>query len=105
MKMEKLDEDTLEEIRYNAEFVESVINKALGKEVGYSSEGVAWLDDFLQRQHERGDKSYADRVVGVYGSYLGQCIRTVGRTATRYWATTTAFLSCSSAPPSLQSRT
>jgi hypothetical protein len=74
MMMEKLDEDTLEEIRYNAEFVESVINKALGKKVGYSSEGVAWLDDFLQRQHERGDKSYADRVVGVYGSYLGKCI-------------------------------
>ncbi len=74
MKMGMLDEDTLEDIRYNAEFVESVINEALGKKVGYSVEGVSWLDDFLQRQHERGDKRYVDRVVSVYGSYLGECI-------------------------------
>ncbi|WP_426171422.1 hypothetical protein [Pseudoduganella sp. R-34] len=79
MKMGPLDQDTLEDIRYNAEFVESVINKALGKKAGYSMEGVTWLDDFLQRQHEQGDKSYVDRVVSVYGSYLGECItRNVG---------------------------
>jgi hypothetical protein len=49
MKMGPLDQDTLDDIRYNAEFVESVINKALGKKVGYSMEGVTWLDDFLCR--------------------------------------------------------
>ena len=63
-----------EQIRSNAEFVESVISKALGKKTGYCTDGVAWLDAFIQRQHERGDKNLYDQIVSAYGSYLGECI-------------------------------
>jgi len=63
-----------EQIRADAEFVESVISKALGKKASYSTDGVAWLDAFIQRQHERGDKNLYDQIVSAYGSYLGECI-------------------------------
>lgn len=75
MDMVKMDPSTKEEIHKNAEFVESVISKALGKTAGYGIDGVSWLDAFIQRQHEHGDKNIFDQIVSTYGSYLGECIR------------------------------
>ena len=74
MNIVRIDAATREEIRSSAEFVESVISKALGKNVGYGIDGVKWLDAFIQRQHVGGDKNIYDQIVSAYGSYLGECI-------------------------------
>jgi hypothetical protein len=63
-----------QEIRANAEFVASVISSELGKEAGYGTDGMAWLDAFIQTQHESGDHHLYDQIVSTYGSYLGECI-------------------------------
>lgn len=69
----------VERIRANAELVASVAAKQLGKGVGYDEAGVRWLDGYIQRQHEQGDRANQDGLVNTLGSFLGECIvRTFG---------------------------
>src|SRR5437773_5184459 len=60
-------------IRANAELVIAMANKR-GHEVGYDEEGVRWLDGFIQRQHEQGDRGHFDGLISTLGSYLGECM-------------------------------
>jgi hypothetical protein len=61
-------------IRANAALVVSVVSDQLHEELGYDAAGVRWLDGYVQRQHEQGDPSIRDGLVGTLGSYLGECI-------------------------------
>jgi hypothetical protein len=64
----------LKAIHFNADRVVAIAREELGVPVGFDQAGVRWLDDFIQRAHERGDAALRGQLVHTLGSYLGQCI-------------------------------
>jgi len=63
-----------EAIRENAALV--VAGRAReGVILGYDEAGVAWLDVYIDRNRASFDAATTDRLVGVFGAYLGECIR------------------------------
>ncbi|MEA2206873.1 MAG: hypothetical protein QOE77_3649 [Blastocatellia bacterium] len=65
-----------ENIRLNAELVVMKMGPISGIDFGYTSESVAWLDGFVERQRLRPetDDGMIAKLVDVLGSYLGECI-------------------------------
>lgn len=64
----------VDRIRANAEQVVSAATAEVGEPVGYDEDGVRWLDEFIQDQHEQGDPADRRALVNNLGSYLGECI-------------------------------
>jgi hypothetical protein len=65
-----------DEIKKNAELVIAQMNKLSGFDFGYDGRSVAWLDGYIERQRAREDitEELIDGLVGVFGSYLGECV-------------------------------
>ena len=70
----ELDKSVLELIQSNAEFAVGYFSKLVGKPVGFDAYGIGCLSAYIQTMHEKGDKDLYDRIVSVYGSYLGECL-------------------------------
>lgn len=64
----------IEQIRENAELVQSVARDQLKVEVGFDRDAVVWLDGYIARQHEQGDPDNVDGLVSTLGSFFGECL-------------------------------
>jgi hypothetical protein len=68
-----LNPEELEGIRGNAALIMRDLSPLTGFEVGLDERSVEWVEGFLERQRERGTE-YAEAIVDVVGSYLGEAI-------------------------------
>jgi hypothetical protein len=66
-------EERLEHIRANAELVARELAHERGADVGFNSDGVAYVEQFIERQRT-GFPETAQQLVGVLGCYLGEAI-------------------------------
>ena len=66
-------EERLEQIRANAELVTRELSHERGAEVGFNSDGVAYVEEFIERQRS-GFPDTARQLVSVLGCYLGEAI-------------------------------
>ncbi|WP_165228160.1 hypothetical protein [Aquisphaera insulae] len=64
----------IDAIRSNAALVRSVARDQLGEELAYDEQAVRWLDGYIQRQHQSGDRADRDALVSTLGSFLGECL-------------------------------
>jgi hypothetical protein len=75
------EDSALEAIRYNVDLIAGIAREHLGTEPDFGEATVRWLDGFIERQHERGDKEKHAGLVQTLGSFFGECIvRTYGGT-------------------------
>ena len=66
-----------EQIRANAEMVVGELGKLSGKELGYTEEGVEWLEGYIERLRnsaEFEDAEIRKKLTGMFGCFLGECI-------------------------------
>jgi hypothetical protein len=65
-----------EMIKYNAELTVKQMRELSDVDFGYNAESVAWLDGYIERQRSRDDikQETIQKLVSVFGSYLGECI-------------------------------
>ena len=66
-----------EQIRANAEMVVQELRKLSGAELGYTQEGVEWLEGYIERLRtspEFEDAGIRDKLTGMFGCFLGECI-------------------------------
>jgi hypothetical protein len=64
----------IDRIKQNAQLVVSIAEKQLDTKIAYDREGVAWLDGYIQRQHEHGDPKNHEGLINTLGSFFGECI-------------------------------
>lgn len=66
-----------EQIRANAEMVVQELRKLSGADLGYTQEGVDWLEGYIERLRESGefeDAEIRNKLTSMFGSFLGECI-------------------------------
>ena len=66
-----------EHIRANAETVVKELGKLKGEEFGYTRESVEWLEGYIERLKNSGEFDSTERknrLISVFGSFLGECI-------------------------------
>ncbi|MEK7858769.1 MAG: hypothetical protein AAB320_06460 [Elusimicrobiota bacterium] len=89
-----------EKFAHNAELAIKTISEQCGVTLGYDEKSVVWLDGYIERLRGGIDPEFKDSLVGVFGSYLGECIRrrfggrwdeTDGRWAIRFDEKNAAF--------------
>lgn len=64
-------------IRANAEMVVQEIRKLSGAELGYTEEGVEWLEGYIERLRgsaEFEDAEIRNKLASMFGCFLGECI-------------------------------
>ena len=66
----------IDEIKENAELIIEDLGPLSGLGFGYTSESVAWVDDFIENQRIRKeiDEEAVNGLVNTLGSFLGECI-------------------------------
>lgn len=64
----------IDRIKQNAQLVISIAENQLDTKIGFDREGVAWLDGYIQRQHEHGDPENHEGLISTLGSFFGECI-------------------------------
>lgn len=64
----------LENIRRNAELVVKVFAENNNVNLDFDENSVEWLDGYIERNRENFDEETINRLVGVLGSFLGECI-------------------------------
>ena len=64
----------IDNIRHNAELVQSLARDQLNVDVNFDRAGVEWLDRYATRQHEHGDPDNVEGLVSTLGSFFGECI-------------------------------
>lgn len=68
-----LEPEELEGIRGNAALVMRTFTPVAGFDLGLDERSVLWIEGMLERQRARGPE-YAQELVSVVGSYLGEAI-------------------------------
>ena len=65
-----------EQIKANAERVVREFGPISGIDFGYNHESVEWLNGYIQRlrQSDAFDEATREKLTGVFGSYLGECL-------------------------------
>lgn len=67
--------DMLARIKANTDLVIAQLAEASGIAFGLNTASLAYLEGFIERQRARGLSAGAtDRLVSVFGSFLGECI-------------------------------
>jgi hypothetical protein len=64
-------------LKANAEMTIQQLRPLSGIDFGYNGESVAWLEGYLERLRRSGSlesEEMKDRLTGVLGSFLGECI-------------------------------
>ena len=64
-----------EKFAHNAELAIRTLRDQCGVTLGYDEKSVVWLDGYIERLRGGIDPEFKDSLVGVFGSYLGECIR------------------------------
>lgn len=64
----------IDRIKQNAQLVVSIAENQLNTKIAFDREGVLWLDDYIQRQHEHGDPQNHEGLINTLGSFFGECI-------------------------------
>lgn len=68
------DQSKIDQIRAQAELVIHLGRKELGESLGYDEAGVRWLDGYLGRLRNTPGVPHRDRLIAVFGAFLGECI-------------------------------
>jgi hypothetical protein len=68
------DQSVVDQIRAQAALVVELGCKQLGVPLGYDEAGVRWLDGYIQRLRHTPGVPHRDRLIAVFGAYLGECI-------------------------------
>lgn len=76
--------DAREAITANVRLTIEMLGPESGLDFGLNRPSVAWLEGFIERQRVRGDEAFADRMVSILGSFLGECIA-VGSSGMWLW--------------------
>jgi hypothetical protein len=63
-----------ENIKHNAKLVIEQMGQLSGLAFGYDTDSVSWLDGYINRIRRDVDQATTDRLVSVFGSYLGECV-------------------------------
>ena len=66
-----------EHIRANAEMVIEELRPLSSIDFGYTEESVEWLEGYIERLRNSGEFDSVEtknRLISVFGSYLGECI-------------------------------
>lgn len=64
-----------ENIRLNAELVVKTLGENNGVNLAFDEDSVKWLDGYVERNRENWDVQTKEKLSGVLGSFLGECIR------------------------------
>jgi hypothetical protein len=64
----------VEQIRAQAAMVVELGRRQLGVPLGYDESGVRWLDGYIERLRNTPGFPNHDRLIAVFGAYLGECI-------------------------------
>jgi hypothetical protein len=64
----------IDQIRHNAELVQSVARDQLNVNVSFDKVAVEWLDGYATRQHSQGNPDNIEGLVSTLGSFFGECI-------------------------------
>ena len=64
-----------ENIRLNAELVAKTFSENNGVNLAFDEESVKWLDGYIERNRGSWDEQTMEKLSGVLGSFLGECIR------------------------------
>ena len=65
----------IERIQANAAMVRKFASDACDADIGFDEAGVRWLDDYIKGPAQRLDEPVKEKMVSMFGSYLGECIR------------------------------
>jgi hypothetical protein len=65
---------TKEQIAANAELVIEQVGKLLGVSLDYDEKSLEWLDGYIDRNRKNFDEEMKDKLVSVFGSFLGECV-------------------------------
>ena len=66
-----------EHIRANAEMVVRELRPLSGIDFGYTRESIEWVEGYVERLRNSGELvevETKDKLISVFGSYLGECI-------------------------------
>lgn len=64
--------NNLEAIKANAALVLKTFEE---QNLDYNQESVAWLDGYIERNRLGWDEASAEKLSGILGAFLGECIR------------------------------
>lgn len=67
--------DEFENIRLNADLVVKTLGENNGVNLAFDEESVKWLDGYIERNRKNWDEQTMEKLSGVLGSFLGECIR------------------------------
>ena len=68
------DQSAVDQIRAQAALVVELGRRQLGVPLGYDEAGVRWLDGYIGRLRNTPEVSQHERLIAVFGAYLGECI-------------------------------
>lgn len=66
--------DQLENIRRNAELVVKIFAEKNNVNLDFDEDSIEWLDGYIERNRENFDEETIDKMSGVLGSFLGECL-------------------------------
>lgn len=61
-------------IEANVQLVLDMTRDQFGLTLACDRAGVAWLDQYIEHQHQQGDPNLHEQLTSVLGSFLGQCV-------------------------------
>jgi hypothetical protein len=68
------DQPEVDQIRAQAALVVDLAREQLGVPLDYDEAGVQWLDGYIGRLRNTPGVPPRDRLVAMFGAYLGECI-------------------------------
>ena len=67
--------ENIERIIANAELVVNTFAAQNSVDLDFDENSVEWLDGYIERNRQNWDAEMAEKLTGVLGSFLGECIR------------------------------
>jgi hypothetical protein len=64
----------LENIRRNADLVVKIFAENNNVNLDFDEASVEWLDGYIERNRENFDDATINKLTGIFGSFLGECI-------------------------------
>lgn len=64
----------IQQVEANAQLVLDMARDQFALAIACDRDGVVWLNQYIEQQHQQGDPNLHDQLVSVLGSFLGQCV-------------------------------
>src|SRR5690554_2770715 len=64
----------IQQVEANAQLVLDMARDQFALALACDRDGVVWLNQYIEQQHQQGDPNLHDQLVSVLGSFLGQCV-------------------------------